>query len=112
MVSFHTFLGAIALISGAANIATTKGTKIHKFIGWIYAGSMSGLILTSFAIFDLFGGFGPFHIMSMISGGTLALAIYFPLRRDKHKNWLEHHYMWIPWSYVGLLMATGSHLFE
>ena len=31
MVSFHTFLGAIALISGAVNIATTKGTKIQVY---------------------------------------------------------------------------------
>lgn len=112
MIPFHTLLGAIALISGAFNLMTTKGTKRHKLVGWIYAGSMFGLIISSFAIFDLFGGFGPFHIMSIVSGVTIALAIYFPLRRHKHENWLEHHYMWISWSYVGLLMATGSHLFE
>lgn len=112
MISFHTILGVIALVSGAFNLATVKGTKRHRLVGWIYAGSMGALILTSFAIFDLFGGFGPFHIMSIISGVTIALAIYFPLQRHKYKNWLEHHYMWITWSYVGLVMATGSHLFE
>ena len=109
---FHTLLGLIALISGAWNLATLKGTKRHRFVGWIYVGSMFGLIVSSFAIFDLFGGFGPFHVMSLISGITIALAIYFPIRRSKHKYWLEHHYMWITWSYIGLVMATGSHLFE
>ncbi|WP_349354359.1 DUF2306 domain-containing protein [Gracilimonas sp. BCB1] len=112
MISFHTLMGAIALLSGAFNLVTTKGTKTHRIMGWTYVLSMGALIITSFAIFDLFGGFGPFHVMSMISGVTIALAVYFPLRRHKHKNWLEHHYMWISWSYVGLLMATGSHLFE
>ena len=49
--------------------------------------------------------------MSLVSGATLALALYFPVRRAHHDHWFEHHYMWITWSYVGLVMATGSHLF-
>ena len=107
----HTAVGVVALAAGAGNLLAQKGTSRHRLVGWIYAGSMAGLIGTSFAIFELFGGFGPFHAMSLVSGGTLALALYFPLRRDRHANWLEHHYMWITWSYVGLVMATGSHLF-
>ena len=107
----HTALGVIALASGAWNLLTRKGTARHRLVGWVYAGSMTGLIATSFAIFELFGGFGPFHAMSLVSGGTLALALYFPLRRDHYDHWFEHHYMWITWSYVGLVMATGSHLF-
>lgn len=107
----HTILGVVALVSGAWNLVAVKGTGRHRIVGWVYAASMAGLIGTSFAIFELFGRFGPFHVMSLVSGGTLALALYFPLRRAHHANWLEHHYMWITWSYVGLVMATGSHLF-
>ena len=107
----HTALGVAALAAGAGNLLARKGTPRHRLVGWIYAGSMAGLIGTSFAIFELFGEFGPFHAMSLVSGGTLALAVYFPLRRHRYENWLEHHYMWIPWSDVGLVMATGSHLF-
>lgn len=112
MIIIHTTLGVIALISGAWNLIAEKGTQRHRFIGCLYAVSMFGLIGTSFSIFDLFGGFGPYHVMSLVSGGTLALALYFPIRRKRHTNWLEHHYMWITWSYVGLVMATGSHLFQ
>lgn len=112
MLLFHTILGFIALISGAWNLFTKKGTSQHRLIGFTYVSSMMLLIGTSFGIFELFNGFGPYHLMSLISGGTVMLAIYFPLRRQKYKNWLEHHYMWISWSYVGLVMATGSHLFQ
>lgn len=112
MLTFHTILGFIALGSGAWNLITKKGTNQHRMMGSIYVGSMILLIVSSFWIFELFDGFGPYHAMSLISGATVILAIYFPLRRHKHKNWLEHHYMWISWSYVGLVMATGSHLFE
>ncbi len=109
ILPIHTGLGVVALLSGAWNLVAQKGTGRHRLVGWIYAVSMTGLIGTSFFVYELFGGFGPFHVMSLVSGGTLALALYAPLRR--HNNWVEHHYMWITWSYVGLLMATGSHLF-
>ena len=111
VLAVHTALGVIALVSGAWNLLARKGTGRHRVVGWVYAGAMAGLVGTSFSIFELFGGFGPFHAMSIVSGGTLALALYFPLRRGRYENWLEHHYMWITWSYVGLVMATGSHLF-
>lgn len=89
-----------------------KGTRRHRLVGWIYVGAMVLLILTSFTIFELTGGFGSYHVMSIVSGGTLALAIYFPLRRRHHGGWMEHHYFWIAYSYVGLVMATGSHFFQ
>ena len=112
VLTVHTLFGVVALISGAWNLAAMKGTKRHRAVGWVYAGSMTGLILTSFGIFELFGGFGPFHVLSLVSGGTLAIALYFPLRRGHHEGWMVHHYFWIAYSYVGLIMATGSHLFE
>jgi len=112
ILTIHTIFGIIALITGAWNLTTQKGTKRHRFVGWVYAISMFCLIGTSFSIFELFGDFGPFHVMSLVSGVTIFLALYFPLRRNLYANWLEHHYMWITWSYVGLIMATGSHLFQ
>ena len=112
MIEFHTAMGMLALLAGALNFLMPKGTLVHRRIGAVYAVSMVLMLATSFTIFDLFGGFGPFHAMSIVSIVTLALALYFPLARRRHANWLDHHYMWISWSYIGLVMATGSHLFE
>lgn len=112
ILPIHIAAGVVALVSGAWNLLTRKGTRRHRRIGWIYAVSMGILIATSFGILELYGGFGPFHVMSAVSGLTLAFAMYYPLRRTRYPNWLEHHYFWITYSYVGLLMATGSHLFE
>lgn len=73
---------------------------------------MYALVLSSFAIFEVFGRFGAFHVLALVSGGTLSIALYFPLFRRAHSGWMEHHYFWMAYSYVGLVMATGSHLFE
>jgi uncharacterized membrane protein len=112
IIIVHTVFGVVALLSGAWNLFRPKGTKTHRRVGWVYAISMYTLVLTSFAIFEVFGRFGAFHILALVSGGTLSVALYFPLFRRAKPDWMEHHYFWITYSYVGLVMATGSHLFE
>jgi uncharacterized membrane protein len=112
IIALHTAFGVVALIAGAWNLLRPKGTRIHRGVGWVYAIAMYLLVVTSFAIFEVFGRFGAFHVLALVSGGTLSLALYFPLFRRAHLDWLEHHYFWITYSYVGLVMATGSHFFE
>ena len=111
ITTLHTLLAVVALATGAWNLAARKGTRRHRQVGYVYVGSMTGMLLTSFFIFELFGGFGVFHGTALLSGVTLGFGIYFPLRRHRHPNWIEHHYFWMSYSYVGLVMAGGSHLF-
>lgn len=109
--TIHTLLGSLALINGAANILLPKGTRLHRRIGKAYATSLVLTLITSFFIYDLFGSFGPYHVMSIVSAITLGLALYFPFFRRGDPGWIHHHYMWMSFSYVGLVMATNSHLF-
>ncbi len=111
MILVHTLAGIVALIAGAVNLLRTKGTPRHRWIGRVYAGAMYLLIGTSFFIYELFGSFGAFHVLAIVSGVTLTLGLYFPLRRRRYPGWLEHHYFWMGFAYVGLVMATGSHFF-
>ncbi len=112
IITIHTVAGIVALICGAWNLLSRKGTRRHRLVGWLYAVAMYVLIATSFFIYELFGQFGAFHVLAIVSGVTLSLALYFPLRRDRYPGWLVHHYFWMGYAYVGLVMATGSHLFD
>jgi len=107
----HTTASISALISGALIIMTTKGTSIHKRVGYVYSISMLVVLITSFFIFDLFGAFGVYHGLSIVSFLTLGIALSFPLFFRSKSNWVEHHMVWMGYSYVGLVMAGGSHLF-
>ncbi len=107
----HTLFSVLALLAGGYIFFSAKGTARHVQAGWVYVASMLILIFTSFFIFDLFGGFGVFHALSIVSLGTMALGIYFPLFARSNRGWLIQHYMWMSYSYVGLVMAGGSHLF-
>ena len=104
---FHTACAVIALVSGAAVLMRRKGTRIHRRMGWVYVASMLLMNGTALMIYRLFDGFGPFHAGAIFSLVTIAGGIVLAVRR-RPANWLERHYFWMTWSYVGLWAAAVS----
>jgi uncharacterized membrane protein len=104
---FHTACALVALGSGAVVLRRRKGTRGHRRIGWVYVASMLLLNGTALMIYRLFGGFGPFHVAAVFSLVTVLAGIV-PAVRRRPANWLDHHYQWMTWSYVGLCAATVS----
>ena len=100
----HLIVSIIALITGLVVLITTKGTKRHKQIGYIYAISMVILNITAFMIYKLFGKFGIFHWFALVSCLTLLLGIY-PALVKNFKNYLLVHFNYMYWSVVGLYCA-------
>ena len=104
----HTALAILALVAGAIVLLRPKGGTWHHRVGWAYAIAMLGLNVTALAIYELFGGFGPFHFAALLSLVTVILGTIPARRRLPREKWLERHYYWMTWSYVGLLAAAGS----
>ncbi|WP_116127549.1 DUF2306 domain-containing protein [Lewinella sp. IMCC34183] len=107
----HTTFSLTALLTGGYVFLNAKGTRSHVRVGKIYVLSMLILIITSMFIYDFFGGFGVFHIMALVSLVTMSMGMVYALFLRHRRKWLAHHYMWMCFSYVGLVMAGGSHLF-
>jgi uncharacterized membrane protein len=115
VIIFHTANGVVALVAGLVVILLPKGTRFHRAAGYVYAASMFVLCLASFGIRDttpFFRGFGAFHVMAAVSLATVALGLRPALFRHRYKNWYEHHFSFMLWSYVGLIMAFNSHFFR
>jgi uncharacterized membrane protein len=102
---FHTICALLALASGAAVLLRRKGTRSHRRLGWLYVASMLALNGTALMIYRLFGGFGPFHVAAVASLVTVAAGTVTAYRR-RPANWVERHYAWMTWSYVGLWAAA------
>ena len=100
----HLISSIIALVTGVFVLTTTKGTKAHKQIGYIYVISMIILNITAFMIYRLFGKFGIFHWFAILSFLTLLLGIY-PVLVKNFKNYLLVHFNYMYWSVVGLYCA-------
>lgn len=113
LILSHTVFGIAALAAGAFVLARQKGDRWHRWTGWGYTASLAVLCVESFWIQDatpFFRGFGMFHVMALVSLGTLLAGIIPAIRR--RPGWLGWHYAFMAWSYIGLVMATGSHVFR
>jgi len=119
MLTFHTVSGVAALLAGLATCVMTKGTRLHRRIGWLYSVSMYSLCLSSFFIsadilsFIEIAGmhYGIFHVFALCGTIQLSLGLYIMIRRHAFSEPLEWHLYNMLWSVVGLGMATNSHLF-
>jgi hypothetical protein len=67
---------------------------------------MAALNTTALLIYRLTGHFGPFHLAAIASLATVAAGTWAAVRRQPPDRWLERHYYWMTYSYVGLVAAA------
>lgn len=97
-----------ALIFGLCVFFTRKGTRLHKQFGYAYFFNMFGLNISALFIYRLTGHFGPFHGAALASLLTLFAGFIAAYLRLPQSRWLELHYEFMNWSYVGLVAAGVS----
>lgn len=107
--AIHTIFAVIALISGGYVVATTKGIKIHKYIGYVYVINMILMNVTGLFTQVLFK-FGPFHFLAILSLLTVLTGIAAPVFFRRYSGWLRIHYSGMSWSYVGLWAAFAAEI--
>lgn len=106
--TFHIVASISALIIGLWVVLTRKGTGLHRWLGYAYFFNMLGLNISALFIYRLTGHFGPFHGAAIASGITLIAGFVPAYLRYPRKGWLELHYEFMNWSYVGLVAAGVS----
>ena len=105
---FHIIFAILSLVSGAGVLLRAKGTRSHKRIGYAYVACMLAMNASALMIYRLFGGFGPFHVLALVSLVTLFLGVVPAVRR--RPGWLKKHYGRMSWSYVGLCAAFAAEI--
>ena len=105
---FHIGTAISALVFGLCVFLTRKGTRLHKQFGYAYFFNMLGLNISALFIYRLTGNFGPFHGAALASLLTLIAGFIPAYLRLPEGRWLELHYEFMNWSYVGLVAAGVS----
>lgn len=100
----HLLLGLLAVTLGLAVVVMRKGTGAHRRAGLFYAAVMVLLNATALMIYDLFGRFGPFHALALVSLATVTAGVV-PVWLRRPRGWLELHARFMSWSYAGLIAA-------
>jgi uncharacterized membrane protein len=106
----HTGFSVLALAIGGLVLVRKKGTRSHRWLGRAYAISMLGLLVTAFLIYNLFGRFGAFHWAAVISSATLVAGLTPAISRRPRPGWVDLHFYFMSYSYLGLLAAAASEI--
>jgi uncharacterized membrane protein len=104
VIQLHAFaaLGAFAL--GVVQLSAPKGTIPHRLFGWLWAGLMLAVVVSSFFIHTirLWGPWSPIHLLSVFTLVMLPLAV---LRARRHQ--VERHRRAMIGLFTGALVIAG-----
>ena len=106
----HVATALIAIATGLVMLLQVKGTRRHRRLGYVYVGSMVTLNVSSFLVFKLTGEFSPFHVAAFLSLAMMVAGFLPVYWRRPAEGWLELHFQFMAWSYIGLLAATASEI--
>src|SRR5947207_10675654 len=103
-IQIHAFAALAAFVLGAVQLAAPKGTIPHRLFGWLWAGLMLTVVLSSFFIHEirLWGAWSPIHLLSVFTLVMLPLAVLAARRHD-----LRRHRRAMTGLFVGALAIAG-----
>ena len=107
----HLIFSIVSLISGTLILWLTKGTKLHKRIGYVYSIAMFIVLLTAFFMYNLFGTWGIFHWTAVVSSLTLVCGLLPILLKRPKNNYISLHFCFMYWSVIGLYGAFMAETF-
>ena len=82
VVIIHLILALAAFVVGGIQLATKKGSRTHKTLGYVWVVAVVAICLTSFGIKEVmpngvFGGYSPIHLLSLFILFQVFRGIYF-----------------------------------
>lgn len=106
LISLHAAAASYSLIFGAVNLLRrTKGGRLHRVVGRIWAAAMYVVVLTSFGIRTIDGGFNWLHGLSALTFCTLSAGLWAARARNirAHRSFMTGSYLGLIGAFVGVL---------
>lgn len=107
---FHLATALLAMLAGAFVLATPKGTKRHKQVGYIYVASLILVCASAMGIYRLTGTFGIFHVTAIVGFLTLAGGMIPMFIKNLENKYKAVHVWFMYYSVLGLYAAFASEL--
>lgn len=113
LISLHAIAASYALFFGAVNLLRrTKGGSVHRIVGRIWAASMYVVVLTSFGIRTIDGGFNWLHALSALTFCTLTAGLWAIWKRNfrAHRSFMTGSYFGLIGAFVGVLAVPSRRI--
>ena len=103
-IPLHAFAAMGAFVLGIVQLAAPKGTLPHRTIGWIWAGLMLIVAVSSFWIHQirLVGPWSPIHLLSILTLATVPLGLW-----AAHRHRVAVHRFFMISIFSGALVIAG-----
>jgi len=113
LITLHAFAAGYALLFGAVNLLRrNKGSAAHKILGRIWAVAMYVVVLTSFGIRTIDGGFNWLHALSVLTFCTLTMGLW-SVRRGNiraHQRFMTGSYFGLVGAFIGVVAVPDRRL--
>ncbi|WP_285247179.1 DUF2306 domain-containing protein [Pseudarthrobacter sp. efr-133-R2A-89] len=113
LISLHAIAASYSLIFGAVNLLSRpKGGRVHRIVGRIWVVSMYVVVLTSFGIRTIDGGFNWLHALSVLTFCTLTAGLL-AIRKGNikaHRGFMTGSYFGLLGAFVGVLAVPSRRI--
>lgn len=113
LISLHALAASYSLIFGAVNLLRrTKGGRVHRTVGRIWVVAMYVVVLTSFGIRTIDGGFNWLHALSVLTFCTLTAGLWAIRKRNirAHRSFMTGSYFGLIGAFVGVLAVPSRRI--
>ncbi|MFJ4029434.1 DUF2306 domain-containing protein [Paenarthrobacter sp. NPDC089989] len=113
LIALHAIAAGYALIFGAVNLLRrNKGSAAHKVLGRIWAAAMYVVVLTSFGIRTIDGGFNWLHALSVLTFCTLTIGLWSVGKRNirAHQRFMTGSYFGLVGAFIGVVAVPERRL--
>jgi len=113
LISLHAIAASYSLIFGAVNLLRrTKGGSVHRIVGRIWVVAMYVVVLTSFGVRTIDGGFNWLHALSVLTFCTLTAGLWAIRKRNikAHRSFMTGSYFGLLGAFVGVLAVPSRRI--
>lgn len=107
-IQIHAIAAVAAFALGAYQLLSRKGTRSHKFFGWVWSVLMVIVAISAFWIHEIkqFGAYSLIHLLSILTLISLPAALYAARQRN-----IRRHKIIMISLFFGALLVAGFFTF-
>jgi uncharacterized membrane protein len=113
LIAVHALAAGYSILFGAVQLlGRTKGGTVHRVVGRIWVVAMYTVILTSFGIRTLNGGFGWLHGLSVFTFCTVTIGLWAARtgRISAHRSFMRGSYFGVLGAFIGVVAVPGRRI--
>jgi uncharacterized membrane protein len=113
LIAVHAVAAAYSILFGAFQLLRrTKGGSVHRVVGRIWVAAMYVVILTSFGIRTLNGGFTWLHALSVFTLCTVSIGLWAARtgRIPAHRSYMTGSYFGVLGAFIGVVVVPDRRI--